>query len=190
MRFNLRIIIHTLMVRRLVDMSSSGELRSLIVRSGICTWRCDEDIFTIGEFDPREKKISTSKLPTILKSMHPPTDEEVRWMHLERCMRILPQDQDTGGFFVAVFEADDICDTYQTETRDNTAFTAMKSLGYNPKFVTSQSTDKTVYKEVSQDLWKEIHDKLPSDSLLPSMIVSRVSDDDSQPSTINILTPR
>ena len=33
-----------------------------------------------------------------------PTAEERQWMHLERCMRILPQDNDTGGFFVAVIE--------------------------------------------------------------------------------------
>jgi len=31
----------------------------------------------------------------------PPTDEEKEWMHLEKCLRCLPQDEDTGGFFVA-----------------------------------------------------------------------------------------
>jgi tRNA (cytosine34-C5)-methyltransferase len=30
----------------------------------------------------------------------PPTAEEASWMHLERCLRCLPQDEDTGGFFV------------------------------------------------------------------------------------------
>jgi hypothetical protein len=34
-------------------------------------------------------------------SVFPPTAEEVEWMHLEKCMRCLPQDEDTGGFFVA-----------------------------------------------------------------------------------------
>ena len=39
----------------------------------------------------------------IRKSLFPPTNEERRWMHLERCLRCLPQDEDTGGFFVATF---------------------------------------------------------------------------------------
>ena len=36
------------------------------------------------------------------KSLFPPTAEEVKTMHLERCLRLMPQDQDTGGFFVAL----------------------------------------------------------------------------------------
>jgi 16S rRNA C967 or C1407 C5-methylase (RsmB/RsmF family) len=34
-------------------------------------------------------------------SLFPPTEEERSWMHLERCLRCVPQDEDTGGFFVA-----------------------------------------------------------------------------------------
>lgn len=34
--------------------------------------------------------------------MWPPTAEEAADMHLERCWRLMPHDQDTGGFFVAV----------------------------------------------------------------------------------------
>jgi multisite-specific tRNA:(cytosine-C5)-methyltransferase len=30
-----------------------------------------------------------------------PSAEEAAWMHLERCLRCLPHDEDTGGFFVA-----------------------------------------------------------------------------------------
>jgi 16S rRNA C967 or C1407 C5-methylase (RsmB/RsmF family) len=38
------------------------------------------------------------------KSLEPPAPMERSWMHLERCMRIMPQDQNTGGFFVALFQ--------------------------------------------------------------------------------------
>ena len=31
------------------------------------------------------------------KSCFPPTTEEASRFHLERCMRVLPQDMDTGG---------------------------------------------------------------------------------------------
>ncbi len=37
----------------------------------------------------------------IRSSLFPPTQEEIAWMHLEKCLRCVPQDEDTGGFFVA-----------------------------------------------------------------------------------------
>ena len=49
---------------------------------------------------PQDKR-ATSKM---MKSHWPPAPEEVEGLHLERCMRIYPHLQDTGGFFVAVFE--------------------------------------------------------------------------------------
>ncbi|CAN0217500.1 unnamed protein product [Hapterophycus canaliculatus] len=38
----------------------------------------------------------------MIPSFFPPSEETARALKLERCMRMLPQDQDTGGFFVAV----------------------------------------------------------------------------------------
>lgn len=35
-------------------------------------------------------------------TMFPPSAEEVAGLHLDRCVRLLPHSQDTGGFFVAV----------------------------------------------------------------------------------------
>lgn len=35
------------------------------------------------------------------RSVFPPSAEEVEWMHLERCLRCVPHDEDSGGFFVA-----------------------------------------------------------------------------------------
>ena len=35
-------------------------------------------------------------------SLQPPSSAEQQWMHLERCVRVMPHDQNTGGFFVAV----------------------------------------------------------------------------------------
>lgn len=37
----------------------------------------------------------------IHRSCFSPTSEEASWMHLERCLRCVPHDEDTGGFFVA-----------------------------------------------------------------------------------------
>lgn len=40
----------------------------------------------------------------VKRSMFPPSEEEIQQFHLERCMRCLPQDMDTGGFFVALLK--------------------------------------------------------------------------------------
>ncbi|XP_057325315.1 tRNA (cytosine(34)-C(5))-methyltransferase [Microplitis mediator] len=40
----------------------------------------------------------------IRPKMFPPNPEDAEKYHLERCMRILPHHQDTGGFFVALLE--------------------------------------------------------------------------------------
>lgn len=53
------------------------------------------DLYTDFEQVPRYLK------DKIRKSLFPPTPEEAAWMHLERCMRCVPHDEDTGGFFVA-----------------------------------------------------------------------------------------
>lgn len=37
------------------------------------------------------------------KSFFPPSDEEKATMNLKHCLRCVPQDEDTGGFFVATF---------------------------------------------------------------------------------------
>lgn len=37
----------------------------------------------------------------IRPTVFPPTPEEVQWMGLEKCMRCVPHDEDSGGFFVA-----------------------------------------------------------------------------------------
>lgn len=44
-------------------------------------------------------------LGDVLKEvMFPPKGVDLSTLKLDRCMRLLPQDQDTGGFFVALFE--------------------------------------------------------------------------------------
>jgi 16S rRNA C967 or C1407 C5-methylase (RsmB/RsmF family) len=52
-----------------------------------------KELLSPDEIPPRSK---------ILPSMFPPSEEEAKEMHLERSMRILPHQQDTGGFFIAL----------------------------------------------------------------------------------------
>lgn len=63
----------------------------------------------------------------IRKSCFPPTEEEASQFHLGHCMRVLPHDMDTGGFFVALLKktapisprARKIFQKLEEELRDN-----------------------------------------------------------------------
>lgn len=84
---------------RLVDVSD--QLVELNRRPGLSTWKVTtkEGVYlnSIEDLEERQRK----KFPT---TCFPPTAEEAAQMNLDRCLRIYPHDQDTGGFFVAVFE--------------------------------------------------------------------------------------
>lgn len=85
---------------RLVDVSTS--LPELKRRPGLSTWKVStrEGVFLDSIEDIPEER-QRKKFPT---SAFPPTAEEAEKFNLDRCLRIYPHQQDTGGFFVAVFE--------------------------------------------------------------------------------------
>ncbi|CAM9296752.1 unnamed protein product, partial [Ectocarpus fasciculatus] len=88
---------------RLVDTRVAGLLPLLRSRPGLSSWRCDEDIFVCGETEDTRQE-TLRRLPPFSQSLAPPSDEEAELFQLDRCHRILPHDNDTGGFFVAVLE--------------------------------------------------------------------------------------
>jgi 16S rRNA C967 or C1407 C5-methylase (RsmB/RsmF family) len=53
------------------------------------------------EYDEFMKQDNAPK-KWIPRSAWPPTEEEKAWMNLKRCMRIMPQDNNTSGFFVCL----------------------------------------------------------------------------------------
>lgn len=58
-----------------------------------------------GGWFERFEEVPMRRRKKIVRSLFPPSKEEVESgkFPLERCMRLVPHDQDTGGFFVAVF---------------------------------------------------------------------------------------
>jgi 16S rRNA C967 or C1407 C5-methylase (RsmB/RsmF family) len=158
---------------RLVDTRAEGLLPELKSRVGLSHWRCDPDVFVVGETDDAVRKESLNRLPEIVPTMLPPSPEDAVQLNLERCHRILPQDNDTGGFFVAVLElqdctkldADDL--TYFSRKISHkkkklakeslTSVNVMKELGYNPKRKQAApvSTMRTKKEQKSQKLKKE-----------------------------------
>lgn len=125
---------------RLVDTRGDSCLPRMVSSPGLSTWRCDEDIFAVGEPSEAAKRSTMGRLPALRPSMRPPSAEEAAQMHLEYCHRILPHHNDCGGFFVAVLE---LCENYSSsssgakkdsdEISEKSSLEVMRRLGYNPK---------------------------------------------------------
>uniref|UniRef100_A0A8C8Z798 tRNA (cytosine(34)-C(5))-methyltransferase n=1 Tax=Prolemur simus TaxID=1328070 RepID=A0A8C8Z798_PROSS len=82
----------------LADVSS--ELPGLKWMPGITQWKV---MTKDGQWFTDWDNVPHSRHTQIRPTMFPPKDpEKLQSMHLERCLRILPHHQNTGGFFVAV----------------------------------------------------------------------------------------
>lgn len=84
----------------LVD--ASADLPGLKWMPGVTSWKL---MTKEGQWFSDWAEVPSSRHTQIRPTMFPPKDpEKLASMHLERCMRILPHHQNTGGFFVAVLE--------------------------------------------------------------------------------------
>lgn len=73
------------------SMGDKEELKRLVEASGLVEYSSHEEVPAL-----MRKRIRPSCFP--------PTPEEIAKFNLEHCMRILPQDMNTGGFFVALLK--------------------------------------------------------------------------------------
>lgn len=81
-------------------MDASADLPGLKWMPGVNSWKL---MTKEGQWYSDWAEVPTSRHTQIRPTMFPPKDpEKLANMHLERCMRILPHHQNTGGFFVAV----------------------------------------------------------------------------------------
>ncbi|KAM6899575.1 RNA cytosine C(5)-methyltransferase NSUN2 [Xenentodon cancila] len=79
---------------------TSADLPGLKWMPGVTSWKL---MTKEGQWYSDWSEVPSSRHTQIRPTMFPPKDpEKVVSMHLERCMRILPHHQNTGGFFVAV----------------------------------------------------------------------------------------
>ncbi|KAM3596512.1 uncharacterized protein V6R79_015890 [Siganus canaliculatus] len=78
----------------------SADLPGLKWMPGVTSWKL---MTKDGQWYADWSEVPSSRHTQIRPTMFPPKDpEKLAGMHLERCMRILPHHQNTGGFFVAV----------------------------------------------------------------------------------------
>uniref|UniRef100_A0A3Q2QVF0 tRNA (cytosine(34)-C(5))-methyltransferase n=1 Tax=Fundulus heteroclitus TaxID=8078 RepID=A0A3Q2QVF0_FUNHE len=79
---------------------ASADLPGLKRMPGVTSWKL---MTKEGQWFSDWSEVPSSRHTQIRPTMFPPKDpEKLASMHLERCMRILPHHQNTGGFFVAV----------------------------------------------------------------------------------------
>ncbi|XP_045913860.1 RNA cytosine C(5)-methyltransferase NSUN2 isoform X2 [Micropterus dolomieu] len=79
---------------------SSSDLPGLKWMPGVTSWKL---MTKEGQWYSDWSEVPSSRHTQIRPTMFPPKDpEKLASLHLERCMRILPHHQNTGGFFVAV----------------------------------------------------------------------------------------
>lgn len=76
----------------LVDVSF--QLPNLVRRSGVLNWK-------VYNKEMEEKQAGDD---IVHATAFPPTEEEQKRFNLDRCVRVYPHLQNTGGFFIAVFE--------------------------------------------------------------------------------------
>ncbi|XP_046386703.1 tRNA (cytosine(34)-C(5))-methyltransferase isoform X2 [Ischnura elegans] len=94
-----RLIVETNGAVELVDVSS--ELPGLVYSKGLSSWiPMSRDMIGYNTFEEVPEKWLTQIRPT----MYPPSPENASKFNLDRCIRLLPHHQDTGGFFVAVLQ--------------------------------------------------------------------------------------
>jgi multisite-specific tRNA:(cytosine-C5)-methyltransferase len=134
--------------------NSSDRLPGLIRHPGVSTWK------VYGK-DGEEKPVYNEE-DKIAASAYPPTEEEAKDMHLDYCMRVYPQDQNTGGFFITVFEkeADVEADVEKTEQESNKREASEIIQSDSAK---KQKTDETKETDV-KTIVKQRKEKLPIDA--------------------------
>lgn len=83
----------------LVD--ASDKVKGLNFSPGVRYWEpCSKDLTFYKSFD----EVPPQHQTTVFKELFAPSQDEVDKFHLERCIRVLPHHQNTGGFFVSVLE--------------------------------------------------------------------------------------
>ncbi|WBW70623.1 tRNA (cytosine-5-)-methyltransferase [Schizosaccharomyces osmophilus] len=82
----------------LVDISE--KLPELKRESGLSNWKVMDD--TLQEYSSPED--SHPENVTLASTMWPLSMDEMKKQHIERCARIYPQHQNTGGFFIAMLK--------------------------------------------------------------------------------------
>lgn len=146
----------------LIDVQSS--LTGLKTCPGIYEWKImNRELDVFEKFE----EVAVKNLKQIRPHMFPPTPELAKKLHLERCFRILPHHQDTGGFFVAVIQKikdklpweatqkEENVSEQETENKNNDA---TRSPPKKKRRVWGYKEDPFIFIEEGEEIWPMIRD--------------------------------
>ncbi|CAH0754949.1 unnamed protein product [Bemisia tabaci] len=109
---------------------------------GVSHWiPASKDNVGYNTFDEVPAKYHTQVRPQLF----PPKSEEASQFHLEKCLRILPHLQDTGGFFVAVLEKRAAL-PFELKCKSDSHAALKKDLGQVCSADKIQSDNSTIFK--------------------------------------------
>jgi len=107
------------------------------------------------------KKAKAEERIEILPTMCPPKNANM--MNLDRCIRILPQDNDTGGFFVALLEkvkpwelATKKTNTDEQKISASKSKTILRKMGFNPRLASELSLPELQFLPISDKVAESI----------------------------------
>lgn len=89
--------------------NAKDQLAGLKSYKGISSWK-------VQGKDKEWKQLGDTGMA---KTLFPPEQEEQDYMNLDRCIRVYPHQQDTGGFFIAVFEKEPDSNYQQQKSNTN-----------------------------------------------------------------------
>ncbi|CAK4066714.1 unnamed protein product [Aphanomyces euteiches] len=87
---------------RLIDVSNV--LPKLKRRAGLTSWKVYDHDNNIVEAYDEATEATRGKYKSLPPTIFPPTAEEAEAFHLDWCMRCVPHDENTGGFFIVLIE--------------------------------------------------------------------------------------
>ncbi|KAI7867502.1 S-adenosyl-L-methionine-dependent methyltransferase [Spinellus fusiger] len=162
----------------------SDQLPALRRHHGLSTWKVmTKDGQYIQSVDDIQDARQRGRFP---KSAFPP--ENADSLHLDRCLRIYPQDQNTGGFFVAVFEKVKpmtAADRIQLAKREGKEVDQAQVEAAEAKDADLLASVKTVVEEVAEEVISQAEDaSVPADTPSSEQVavpVKRTSEEPADP---------
>ncbi|XP_073972226.1 tRNA (cytosine(34)-C(5))-methyltransferase Nsun2 isoform X2 [Rhodnius prolixus] len=152
----------------LVDVSEN--IKGLIYDKGISEWfPASKDLTLYTKFDEVDEKWHTQIRP----QMFPPDKENAEKYHLDRCLRILPHHQNTGGFFVAVLTKTASLPWESDKVKIEELETNAKPPPQKRRRIHGYREDPYVFFNSDEEIWKSIKTFYGIEKLEPSCLLTR-----------------
>ena len=135
-------VVYNLLLRfkdqiELVD--ARDQLKGLKTAKGLLTWNL---MSKTGEFFDKPEQAAASQYANLMRpSMFPPEPELAKELNLDRCIRILPHHQNTGGFFIAVIRKLPL-NQHVTKLMDSTKIKQDETEASNTEQVKTEKADQ------------------------------------------------